>query len=54
MHLQCSLESHLGMMTRSVICVDLNNNNATVADSFCNSNTRPEDTVSCGSGPAVG
>ena len=53
MYLQCSLECHLGMITRSVTCVDFNNNNATVDDTFCNSNTRPEDTVSCGSGPCA-
>ena len=40
-------------MTRPVICIDLNNNNQRVDDSFCDPNTEPARSVSCGSGPCA-
>ena len=41
------------MMTRPVICIDLNNNNQRVDDSFCDQKIEPFRSVSCGSGPCA-
>ena len=50
---QCSLECHSGVKTRTVRCVDLNNNNQTVSNSFCNSTIMPNEQMNCGTGPCA-
>ena len=35
------------------MCVDVNNNNRTLPDSFCDAATRPDEEARCGNGPCA-